>query len=112
VFALGDAAGFPSPDDPTNANQLPATAQVAYQQAELLAGNLRKAQAGEPLEPFHWNDLGEMLGLGIGQASITGMGLTLAGPAAHQIRRLGYLARLPGLGHQLKVAAGWLADWR
>jgi NADH dehydrogenase len=85
---------------------------VAYQQAELLAANLRKALAGEPLEAFHWNDLGEMLGLGIGQASITGMGLTLAGPAAHQIRRLGYLARLPGLGHQLKVAAGWLADWR
>jgi len=112
VFALGDAAGFPSPDDPTIANPLPATAQVAYQQAELLAGNLRKALAGEPLEAFHWNDLGEMLGLGIGQASITGMGLTLAGPAAHQIRRLGYLARLPGLGHQLKVAAGWLADWR
>ena len=112
VFALGDAASFPGPDDPTLAYPLPATAQVAYQQAELLAGNLRKALAGEPLEAFHWNDLGEMLGLGIGQASITGMGLTLAGPAAHQIRRLGYLARLPGLGHQLKVAAGWLADWR
>ena len=40
-----------------------------------------------------------------------GMGITLAGPAAFQLRRLAYLARMPGLQHQLRVAGGWLADW-
>jgi NADH dehydrogenase FAD-containing subunit len=35
----------------------------------------------------------------------------LAGAAAFQIRKLAYLTRLPGPSHQLKVAAGWLADW-
>jgi NADH dehydrogenase len=70
-----------------------------------------RAAAGEPQEPFHFQDLGEMLSLGIGEASVTGQGLTLAGKPAFLLRRLAYLARLPGRPHQLKVAAGWLADW-
>lgn len=110
LFALGDAAS-PARTDAEGA-PLPASAQVAFQQAELLARNLIHAQAGEPLEPFHWSDLGEMVSLGVGEASLTGAGFTLAGPAAFQIRRLAYLARLPGRPHQVRVAAGWLADWR
>jgi NADH:ubiquinone reductase (non-electrogenic) len=107
LFALGDAAA--SPD--STGSEHPATAQVAYQQASCVAANLLRERRGEPLEPFAWNDLGEMLGLGIGKASITGMGITLAGNAAFQLRRLAYLARLPGLQHQLRVAGGWLAGW-
>jgi len=107
LFALGDGA-LCGDDQPP----LPATAQVAYQQAQQLATNLMLSLAGQPLKPFQWHDLGEMVGLGIGQASLTGLGLTLAGPAAFQIRQLAYLARMPGLSHQLRVAAGWLADWR
>jgi NADH:ubiquinone reductase (non-electrogenic) len=93
------------PDEP-----LPATAQVAFQQADCLAANLLHARAGEPLEPFRFNDLGEMLSLGIGEATLTGLGVTLAGKAAFQLRRLAYLSRLPGTPHRLRVAAGWLAD--
>jgi len=104
LFAVGDVAALP--DEP-----LPATAQVAFQQAECLAANLMRAAAGEPLQPFAFNDLGEMLSLGVGEATVTGMGITLAGSAAFQLRRLAYLTRLPGTPHQLRVAAGWLADW-
>jgi NADH dehydrogenase len=108
VFALGDIAHV----DAEDADQaLPATAQVAFQQAECLAGNLLKSLAQEPLEAFHYTDLGEMMSLGEGEASLTGGGFTLAGAAAFQIRKLAYLTRLPGPSHQLKVAAGWLADW-
>ena len=107
VFALGDAAACP----PQAEAPLPATAQVAYQQAACVATNLLRQRQGEPLEPFQWNDLGEMLGLGIGQATLTGMGFTLAGPAAFQLRRLAYLARLPGPQHQLRVAGSWLTRW-
>jgi demethylphylloquinone reductase len=89
----------------------PATAQVAFQQAAVLATNLIHSLRGEPLEPFQWKDLGEMMSLGIGEASLTASGVTLAGPAAYQLRRLAYLTRLPGRSHQLRVAAGWLADW-
>lgn len=103
VFALGDGAWVPH--DP----ELPSSAQVAMQQAKLLAANLRRSLAGEPLEPFQWNDLGEMLSLGVGEATLTGMGLTLAGPAAQTLRRLTYLTRLPGT-LPLLAAADWLVD--
>lgn len=123
VFVAGDLAAVAQPeggpaDTPSGAPNgaaespsMPATAQVAFQQAPVLAANLIRSLRGEPLQPFHWNDLGEMLSLGRGEAALTGSGLTLAGPAAYQIRRLAYLTRLPGLPHQLRVAAGWLADW-
>ncbi|WP_411871161.1 NAD(P)/FAD-dependent oxidoreductase [Vulcanococcus limneticus] len=114
LFALGDAAVGPAPAGDEDGSgpagpAWPATAQVAFQQAERVADNVLRSLAAEPLQPFQWNDLGEMLGLGIGQATLTGLGLTLAGPGAEQLRRLAYLARLPGLPHQLRVAAGWLA---
>ncbi|MEI6830185.1 MAG: FAD-dependent oxidoreductase [Synechococcaceae cyanobacterium ELA445] len=106
VFALGDGALVRDGEG----TPLPSTAQVAFQQADLLARNLLHSLAEEPLESFLWKDLGEMISLGIGEASLTGMGLTLSGPAAFRLRQVAYLARLPGLPHQLKVAAGWVAD--
>jgi NADH dehydrogenase len=115
IYALGDVAALaPQASDQDGDDELqplPTTAQVAFQQAECLANNLMRAAAGEPREPFRYQDLGEMLSLGIGEASVTGQGLTLAGKPAFLLRRLAYLARLPGRPHQLKVAAGWLADW-
>jgi NADH dehydrogenase len=83
--------------------------QVAFQQAPVVAANLLRSLRGEPLQEFRWNDLGEMLSLGKGEAAVTGAGITLAGPAAFQVRRLAYLARLPRLSLQVKAAAGWLA---
>ncbi|MCP9840879.1 FAD-dependent oxidoreductase [Synechococcus sp. J7-Johnson] len=106
VFAIGDVAHVADADGAP----LAATAQVAFQQADCLAENLLRSIEGEPLQPFLWKDLGEMISLGIGEASLTGLGLTLAGPAAYRIRQLTYLSRLPGLPHQLRVAAGWLSD--
>lgn len=109
VFVVGDLAAVagsqPDPDGPH-----PPTAQVAFQQAPVVARNVLHALAAEPLESFAWKDLGEMLSLGRGEASLTGGGLTLAGAPAFAIRRLAYLTRLPGLPQQLRVAAGWLAD--
>jgi len=107
VFALGDVAHLP--DD--GLTGLPSNAQVAVQQAACLAANLQRADRGEPLQAFAYNDLGEMMSLGRGEASLTGAGVTLAGRAAFALRKLAYLTRLPGRSHRLKVAAGWLADW-
>ncbi|APD48399.1 NAD(P)/FAD-dependent oxidoreductase [Synechococcus sp. CS-602] len=106
VFVSGDLAHVEDADGEV----LPGTAQVAFQQADQLAGNLLRSIAAEPLEPFLWRDLGEMISLGVGEASLTGLGLTLAGSAAYRIRQLTYLSRLPGRSHQLRVAAGWLSD--
>ena len=106
LFAIGDVALLDDGDQP-----LPSTAQVAFQQADCLAANLDRARRGEPLLPFAYRDLGEMISLGRQEASITGSGVTLAGRAAYELRRIAYLTRLPGRGHRIKVAAGWLSDW-
>ena len=104
LFAIGDIAQLDGVDP------VPTTAQVAFQQADCLAANLMRSLANEPLEPFQFKDLGEMMSLGKGEAALTGGGFTLAGPAAFQIRRLAYLSRMPGKTHQAKVAAGWLGS--
>jgi len=110
VFVVGDLAAVPQPA-PASSSSLPTTAQVAFQQAPVVAANLIRSLRGEALQPFSWTDLGEMISLGKGEAALTSSGITLAGPAAYQLRRLAYLTRMPGLPHQLRVAAGWLADW-
>lgn len=112
IFVVGDLARIQ--DAPGAAYQepvqeVPTTAQVAFQAAPVIAANIGHSLAGEALETFAWKDLGEMLSLGLGEASLTGAGLTLAGSGAYQLRRLAYLARLPGLPLQIRVAAGWLA---
>lgn len=115
LFVAGDLAAPVDPDGTATevpGAATPASAQVAFQQAAVLATNLIRSLRGEPLEAFQWNDLGEMMSLGVGEASLTAAGVTLAGPAAYQLRRLAYLTRLPGRPHQLRVAAGWLADWK
>jgi NADH dehydrogenase len=106
LFAIGDIAQLPDTED----TAIPINAQVAFQQAGCLARNLIHHREAEPLEPFRYRDLGEMISLGRGEASLTGGGFTLAGPLAFQLRKLAYLTRMPGRSHQLRVAAGWLAD--
>lgn len=106
LFALGDVASLSNSEGPSP----PATAQVAFQQAQCMVTNLQRLAKGMETLPFQWRDLGEMISLGIGDASITSLGLTLAGPRAFQLRRLAYISRLPGLPLQLRAAADWVCD--
>ncbi len=89
-------------------NVFPASAQVAMQQGVLAAQNIISLRKGHKLKSFEFDDLGEMLSLGIGNASITGYGITLAGPLAFEIRRLTYLTRMPGFSISLKSSGSWL----
>lgn len=105
IFALGDLA------DCLDAlgQQVPATAQAAFQQADYAAWNIWATLTNRPLLPFRYQFLGEMMTLGIDNATFTGLGFKLDGPLAYVARRLAYLYRLPTLDHQLKVGFNWLA---
>ena len=78
------------------------------QQGKHLARNLLAIRKGEDLNTFEFIDRGEMLSMGIGEATITGMGLTIAGEMAFQLRRMVYLSKIPNLSLSIKSAGCWM----
>jgi demethylphylloquinone reductase len=106
IFALGDLADCLDAEG----KQVPATAQVAFQQADYTAWNIWASLTNRPLLPFRYQPLGEMMALGIDNATLTGLGVQLDGSFAYLARRLAYLYRLPTLNHQLKVGFNWLVS--
>lgn len=106
LYALGDLADC---RDATG-QQVPNTAQSAFQQADYAAWNIWASLTGRPLLPFRYQHLGEMMTLGTDNATLTGLGLKLDGVFAHVARRLAYLYRMPTLDHQLKVGLNWMAQ--
>jgi NADH:quinone reductase (non-electrogenic) len=61
IFAIGDCASCPRPDDP---HPVPPRAQAAHQQASHMLGQLRRRLAGETLGPFVYRDFGSLVSLG------------------------------------------------
>lgn len=106
IFALGDLADCKDAEG----QQVPTTAQVAMQEADYVAWNLWASLTGRALLPFRYQYLGEMMTLGVENATLTGLGLKLEGSLAHVVRRLAYLYRMPTLEHQLRVGFNWVTQ--
>jgi NADH dehydrogenase len=111
VWALGDCAWIPDrPNaDPNDKSAwYPATAQHAIREGPALADNLVATLRGEPTKPFRYTSLGTMASLGArrGVAQLPG-GFVLTGFLAWFLWRSYYLARLPGLDRQVRVALDW-----
>ena len=104
VFVIGDISQI------ENNNNYPVTAQVAMQQGVHVAINLRLLINNQKLLPFKFNDNGEMMSLGIGEASISGIGLTFSGKLAYDLRRIIYAAKMPNIGKSLKSTASWFIE--
>ncbi len=105
IFALGDLADCHDAEG----QQVPATAQAAFQQADYTAWNIWASLTNRPLLPFRYQYLGEMMTLGVDNATLTSLGIKLEGPLAYVARRVAYLYRMPTLDHKLKVGFNWLA---
>jgi len=101
-FAIGDISIVEGMED------LPITAQVAMQEGNYLAKNLELLIQGKDTLPFEFQDNGEMISLGIGEASISGLGVTLSGKLAFEVRRLIYASKLPDITESLKSASSWI----
>lgn len=106
IYALGDVVECYD----TDGKLLPATAQVAFQQSDYCAWNLWASATNRPLLSFRYQPLGEMMTLGVDNATINGLGLKLDGSLAYVARRLIYLYRLPTLKHQLTVGLNWITQ--
>lgn len=108
IFAVGDSTFL---RDGSN-QPLPASAQVAFQEADYCGWNLWAAINERPLLPFRYQNLGEMMTLGRNEGAVTVSfvdGVTLEGPIGHAARKLAYLYRLPTNEHRLKVGLSWFA---
>jgi len=101
-FAIGDISVIQGMED------LPITAQVAMQEGNHLANNSELLIQGKDPLPFEFRDNGEMISLGIGDASISGLGVTLSGKLAFEARRLIYASKLPVITESLKSASSWI----
>ncbi|PIG91970.1 NAD(P)/FAD-dependent oxidoreductase [Gloeocapsopsis sp. IPPAS B-1203] len=106
IFALGDLADCRDAEG----QQVPSTAQAAFQQADYVGWNVWASLTERPLLPFRYQHLGEMMTLGTDNATFTGLGIKLDGPLAYVARRLAYLYRMPTLGHKLKVGINWITS--
>ncbi|QLE56271.1 NAD(P)/FAD-dependent oxidoreductase [Nostoc sp. TCL26-01] len=106
VLVLGDLADIRD----HRGNPIPATAQVAFQQAPHAARNLWAMLRGRPLKSFRYLHLGEMLTLGTNNAVVSSFGITIDGHLGRIIRRGVYIQRLPTFKHQLQVAMRWLIN--
>ena len=73
-----------------------------------LAKNIELVFQEKDLIPFEYQDNGEMISLGIGEASISALGVTLSGKLAFEARRLIYASKMPVISKSLKSTASWL----
>ncbi len=101
-FAIGDISIISGLED------LPITAQVAMQEGNHLAKNIGLLIQGKDPLPFEFKDNGEMISLGIGEASISALGVTLSGKLAFEVRRIIYTSKLPDINESLKSASSWI----
>jgi len=105
IFALGDIA-FYKDATPT----LAGTAQLAVQEAALVARNIKAFLTGGELQTKHFEELGEAVSLGTERAAVLAGGKAFGGPLARQARFALYTARLPTWHHRLRVGASWFFD--
>ncbi|GAB3251486.1 NAD(P)/FAD-dependent oxidoreductase [Chitinimonas naiadis] len=113
IFAFGDCAACPN----GAGGWVPARAQAAHQQADLLAKNIERALAGKPLKAFTFQDYGSLVSL----ASYSSVGSLMGSLAKGSLFVEGQLAKLMywGLHKQHQVAlSGWtrtvlitLSEW-
>jgi NADH dehydrogenase len=102
VFALGDIAYFPRV-----VPSLAGTAQLALQQARLVADNIQALIDGSVASAGHFEELGEAVSLGTDDAAVLTAGHVIEGKLARQARYALYTMRLPTWQQRLKVGAAW-----
>jgi NADH dehydrogenase len=106
IFALGDIAECRD----GSGQVLPATAQVAFQQAQYCARNIWASLNNHSLAPFTYLALGEFISLGKDNAAMSIFGqFGVEGLPALIARRAAYLLRMPTFQHQVRVGINWLS---
>lgn len=104
VYALGDVSLLVEKKYPKGHPQV---AQVALQQAENLANNLKALQLGKPLKPFQYKDLGSMATVGKRRAVVDLPFLKFQGLMAWLTWLFVHLMAILGVKNRLFVFLNW-----
>ena len=107
VFAIGDCALIPNPDDPDGRPHAP-TAQNAVREARRLAQNILARIDGRPLKPFRYQPVGTLASIGHHTGVGLVFGVRVRGLIAWFMWRGYYWTRVPGFNRKVRVAIDWM----
>jgi NADH dehydrogenase len=107
VFAIGDCALIPNPDDPDRKPHAP-TAQNAVREARRLAQNILARIDGRPLQPFRYQPVGTLASIGHHTGVGVVFGFRVRGLIAWFMWRGYYWTRVPGFNRKVRVAIDWM----
>lgn len=103
VFVIGDMANAAH----ETGKPLPGTAPVAMQQGRYVARTILRDLRGQPREPFHFVDKGQMATIGRSRAILDVGRLHLAGFPAWVVWLIIHIYYLTGFKNRLLVVAQW-----
>lgn len=104
IFAIGDIAYMETPKYPRGHPQL---ANVAINQALLLAKSLKNKELGKPMREFEYKDLGSMATVGTNKALVDFPHLHFRGLVAWLIWMFLHLMLILGVRNKLVVFVNW-----
>ncbi len=108
IFAIGDIAYMETEKYP---NAHPQVAQVALQQAKVLAKNLLNVQKNRDLVPFEYNDKGSMATVGRNRAVVDLPKLKFSGFLAWMVWMFVHLMSIVGVKNRLVIFINWLWNY-
>jgi len=104
VYAVGDCISV------EGAERLPALAQSAEQEGEVVGRNLAAEIQGNALEPFRYRSLGQLVDLGSTSALSDILGVKFSGILGEAVWRFVYLKELGYKLNRAQVLADWAID--
>lgn len=108
IFAIGDIAFMQQENYPAGH---PMVAQVAIQQATILAKNIQNIAEKKPLKKFSYKDKGAMATIGKNKAIVETGKFTSYGRFAWYLWMLVHLLALVGFNHKIKVFLEWARNY-
>jgi NADH dehydrogenase len=103
VFVIGDQALFKD----EHGKPLPGVAQVAIQQGRAVAKNIGRELKGQPRQPFHYKDLGNLATIGRAAAVADIFGVHLSGLIAWVVWLFIHILWLIGFRNRVLVMVNW-----
>lgn len=110
VFSIGDQCIMPE-GDPSWPGGHPQLAQVAIQQGQLLAKNLKRLEQGKELQPFRYRNLGTMATVGRNKAVAEFKKVHMAGFMAWFMWLVVHLRSILGVRNKIIVLFNWMWNY-